>query len=121
MPQIYNKPEMKNIRRLLRNNAPTAERILWQQLQGKKFKGLKFRRQYSVDRYSVDFYCASLRLAIELDGENHLDHCQQKKDKDRQEAIENLGIKIIRFWNTDIFNNLEGVFIHLDEYTDELI
>jgi len=103
---------MKNIRRLLRNNAPTAERILWQQLQGKKFKGLKFRRQYSVDRYYVDFYCASLRLAIELDGENHLDHCQQKKDKDRQEAIENLGIKIIRFWNTDIFNNLEGVLIN---------
>ena len=59
----------------------------------KNLKDLNCRRQYSVDRYYVDFYCASLRLAIELDGENHLDHYQQKKDKDRQEAIENLGIK----------------------------
>ena len=112
---------MKQIRRILRNNAPTAERILWHQLQGKKFKGLKFRRQYSVDRYSVDFYCARLRLAIELDGKSHLGSIEKINDKERQEFIEELGIKIIRFWNTDIFNNLEGVLIHLDGYTEKLM
>jgi len=109
MPQIYNKPEMKNIRRLLRNNAPTAERILWQQLQGKKFKGLKFRRQYSVDRYSVDFYCASLRLAIELDGENHLDHCQQKKDKIGRKPLKIWELKLSGF-GIQIFSTIWKVY-----------
>ena len=111
---------MKNIRKVLRNNAPTAERILWQQLKGKNFNGLKFRRQYSIDRYVVDFYCAELRLAIELDGETHLGQEQQEKDRFRQNEIEKTGIRIARFRNTDIFNNLEGVLNRLDEYVKKL-
>ena len=69
--QVSNFKQKKELRRSLRNNATSAERKLWRSLQNKKLDGFKFRRQHSIDRYILDFFCPSVNLAIELDGETH--------------------------------------------------
>ena len=87
---------------------PEAERLLWEKIRMKQL-GVKFRRQYSVGRYILDFYCRELRLAIELDGDSHLINDAPVQDKVRQEYLEACGIRILRFNNSEIYENLEGV------------
>lgn len=82
--------------------------MLWQKLRRKQL-GYKFRRQYGVGKYVVDFYCQKKRLAIELDGATHSTNAEQKHDAERQNYIENLNIKIIRFNNSDIYKNMNEV------------
>jgi len=65
-----NSPNLKERRQELRNNAPSAEKILWDKLKNSQLS-YKFRRQYSVDGYVIDFYCTKFRLGIELDGKTH--------------------------------------------------
>ncbi len=69
--QINNRPELKVFRKALRNNSTAAEATLWKMIKGKKLKGRKFRRQFSVEKFILDFYCPSEKLAIELDGAGH--------------------------------------------------
>ena len=109
MTQIYNKTETKDKRRALRRSMPPAEVILWSKLWGKGMKGYKFRRQYSVGPYIVDFYCAELKLAIEIDGESHYIDDAEARDQKRQECIGATGIHFVRFTNSDIYGRLEGV------------
>jgi len=106
---LFNNPKLKTLRRKLRNNIPKAEVILWSKLQGRRFKGLKFRRQYGIGRYVVDFYCHKLNLAIEVDGDSHFTSSAEKYDKRRQEYIESKGVKVIRYNNNDVYKNLDGV------------
>jgi very-short-patch-repair endonuclease len=70
---------------------------------------LKFRRQHPIDKFIVDFYCHEAKLAIELDGGGHTEAVQAKYDKERTESLEGEGIRVLRFWNTDVFKNLKGV------------
>ena len=107
--KFYNLKKHTKTRKALRNNMPLAEVILWTHLKRKRFRGLKFRRQYGIDRYVVDFYCPKLRLAIEVDGINHLGKKQKLKDQKRQAEIESCGIKVLRYMNTDIYDNIDGV------------
>ncbi|MBT3479099.1 MAG: DUF559 domain-containing protein [Candidatus Marinimicrobia bacterium] len=109
MSKIYNNTKMTKTRQALRKGMPKAEIIFWSYLKGRQVLDLKFRRQYSVDTHVVDFYCAEKRLAIELDGESHLSEKQQKKDQEKQNRLEENGIKLIRYWNTDIYENIDGV------------
>ena len=109
MTQLFNKEEAKDKRRALRKNMPQAEILLWSKLRGKNAKGYKFRRQYSVGMYIVDFYCAALKLAIEIDGESHFIDGSKERDRKRQEFIESTGIRFLRFTNTDIYERLDGV------------
>ncbi len=88
---------------------PQAEVMLWSKLRGKNVKGYKFRRQYSVGSFIVDFYCAELKLAIEIDGESHFIEGSEDRDRKRQEFIESAGIRFIRFTNTDVYERLDGV------------
>lgn len=88
---------------------PKAEYILWQQLRRKQIAGLTFRRQVSIGKYVVDFYCSARRLAIEVDGETHIGTEAEAYDAERQKYLENLGIQVLRFWNTDVYKNLAGV------------
>ncbi len=85
---------------------PSAEVLLWSKLKGKQLLGYKFRRQYSIDRFIVDFYCPALKLAIEIDGDTHT---REVYDRKRQEFIESFGIQFLRFTNTQVYENLEGV------------
>lgn len=106
---LYNKPELKQLRRELRADSTTAERILWKELRNNKLAGRKFKRQYSIDRYIIDFYCPSEKLAIELDGEGHYTPEAIEQDSARTAFINSLGVKVIRFENVCVVKNLEYV------------
>ncbi len=109
MTLINNKIYSKDKRRYLRNNATYVERTLWQYLKGKKLKGYKFRRQHGLGLYIVDFYCPQAKLVIEIDGDSHYTDASIMYDKKRQRYIESLGIKIIRFTNDEVRDNLSEV------------
>jgi len=118
--KFYNLKKHTKTRKALRNNMPLAEVILWTHLKRKRFRGLKFRRQYGIARDVVDFYCPNLRLAIEVDGINHLGKKQKLKDQKRQAEIESCGIKVLRFMNTDIYDNIDGVVEDLNCKINEM-
>jgi len=107
--QIFNKHSELEKRRQLRNNAPPAEVKLWHALKGKQVAGYKFRRQYSVGAYVLDFYCPALKLALEIDGSSHNGDDAQEYDRQRQQFVEALGIRFLRFTNAEVHRNLEGV------------
>ena len=86
------------------------ERLLWQFLRKKNINGLKFRRQYPIGKYIVDFICNEKRLIIEIDGGQHNENQNIVYDKERTKYLETKGFKVIRFWNLDIENNIEGVY-----------
>ena len=86
-----------------------AEASLWNCLQKSQFEGRKFRRQHSLGAFVVDFYCSSEKLAIELDGNHHYKPDQAEYDVQRTEYLNNLGIKVLRFENKLVFQNLNGV------------
>ena len=89
---------------------PKAEAILWALLNGRKMLRCKFRRQYGLGGYRLDFYCAELRLAIELDGETHFVGNAHAQDRRRQQFIESFGIRLLRFLNDGVYHNVEGVW-----------
>lgn len=86
-----------------------AEIILWGYLKNKQLSGLKFRRQQGIGKYIVDFYCPSNKLAIELDGDIHFEKEVLKIDLLKAKYLKETGIKLIRFYNIDILNNIEYV------------
>ena len=121
MTKLNNKKEFILLRRSLRNNAPKAEKILWQKLKSSRLNGYKFRRQDGFDKYIVDFYCPQLKLAIEIDGTSHFyEKEEQKKDQNRQKIIESMGINFLRFTNTDIYENLNDVLNSITEVAYKL-
>lgn len=95
--------------RELRRNATDAEQTLWNALRDRQLAGLKFRRQHPIDRFILDFYCHEKRLAIELDGGYHAEDEQRIYDEERTTLLAAQGIKVLRFWNHEVLNNLEGV------------
>ncbi|MCE7887093.1 MAG: endonuclease domain-containing protein [Alphaproteobacteria bacterium PRO2] len=97
---------LKKFSRDLRNNPTDAEKILWRCLKRKQLHGLKFRRQKPIDNFIADFVCLEKRLIIELDGGQHNDNLQ---DRHRTEILESNGFLVLRFWNNEIFENIEGV------------
>jgi very-short-patch-repair endonuclease len=92
-----------------RVNSTPAESALWEELRNKKLKGFKFRRQHPVGIFILDFYCHAAKLAIEIDGEYHLEQEQQIYDRARTELLNQAGIKELRFTNQDILTNLPSV------------
>ena len=106
---LYNDPTAKLGRRRLRKNATDAEQKLWSILRSRQMASLKFFRQYSVGPYILDFYCPELRLAIEVDGGQHADVYGQQHDAHRDRYLKELNIRVIRFWNNDVLQNIEGV------------
>ncbi len=95
-----------------RRQPTEAEYLLWQRLRRHQVRGLSFRRQHSLGRFIVDFYCRQANLVIEVDGEIH--RYQQEADAIRQEYLESLGLKVNRFSNHAVLNNLDGVMQQID-------
>jgi len=118
MKHLYNKKTSKLNRRRLRKEQTEHEAILWSKLRARRFQGLKFYRQYSVGRYILDFYCPQLRLAIELDGSQHLQDKIQSHDRRRTEFMRNHNIQVLRYFNTEIRENLEGVLEDLFQWVE---
>jgi len=105
MTRIYNKIELKNVRRKLRKEQTYAEKIAWMVLRDRNYFGCKFRRQFSVDKYVIDFYSPELKLAIELDGSVHNEPDQKLYDIERQKFLESIGITFLRFTNEEFVDN----------------
>lgn len=110
--QIHNRKNLKQFRKDLRNNLTPAEATLWKALQKSQLEGRKFRRQHSVGKYVLDYYCPQEKLAVELDGNEHFTVSGSEKDRIRDEYLNGLNIKVLRFENKEVFENLDGV---LDE------
>ena len=98
-----------NISRILRKGATDAENRLWFHLKGKELEGVKFRRQEPVGNFIVDFVAFEKRLVIEIDGGQHADENEKENDLQRDEWLKNQGFRVLRFWNNEVLQNLEGV------------
>lgn len=93
----------------LRNNQTQAEILLWNNLDLIHINGIRFKRQHPILYFIADFYCHKAKLIIELDGSYHQLPEQYLYDKNRDKELEELGLKVIRFTNSDVFNNIENV------------
>lgn len=91
----------------LRRNLTDAEQKLWYNLRAHRFMGLKFKRQKPVGCYVVDFVCIEKKLVIELDGGQHADSL--KYDGERDAWLHSQGYTVLRFWNNELINEIEGV------------
>ena len=92
--------------RSLRRSLTPAEFVLWARLRGRQLGGFKFVRQEPIGQYYVDFVCRERRLIIELDGGQH---AESRDDRHRDRALCALGYRVIRIWNNDVIENLDGV------------
>ena len=104
----YNK-SLKQYSREHRKNVTDAEKFLWDKVRGKQLKECQFYRQKIIGNYIVDFYSPKSRLIIELDGGQHYTEEGSIKDIIRDEYMESLGIKVLRFSDREVFEDIEGV------------
>ena len=95
-----------------------AEKILWQELRGNKL-GVHFRRQQVIAGFIVDFYCHKADLVIELDGSVHEKDAQKESDAERDKALGEMGLHVIRFKNEDVIGKLPGVLKKIRELVSE--
>jgi very-short-patch-repair endonuclease len=103
----FNRTRPKTERaRSLRRDGTNVEMLLWQRLRNRQL-GVDFRRQHPAGNFFLDFYAAALRLAVELDGGQHAE--QTDADLRRTRWLEERGVTVLRFWNSDVSQNLSGV------------
>ncbi len=95
-----------HISREMRHPLTPTENKLWEKLRRRQLAGAKFRRQHPIDRYIVDFYCAAAQLVIEIDGSAH---DEPNYDAERQEVLETLGLRVLRFRNADVLDHIDDV------------
>jgi very-short-patch-repair endonuclease len=91
----------------LRTNQTEAEQRLWYHLRAHRFMDLKFKRQKPIGRYIVDFVCVEQQLIVELDGGQHAE--QLEYDRRRDAWLRGQGYTVLRFWNNEVMQQLEGV------------
>jgi very-short-patch-repair endonuclease len=107
--KYYNKNLKENARKL-RKNSTLSEVVLWDKvLKASQLEGYKFNRQKPLLHYIVDFYCKELKLIIEVDGSSHDSDDALLDDLLRQNELESIGFKIIRFTGYDVLHNIDGV------------
>lgn len=116
---IHYNPRLKQIALTLRKNMTLSEILLWQQLKNKQLMGYDFHRQKPIDEYVVDFYCPLLKLVLEIDGDSH--DGKEEADRIRQEKLESLGLTVMRFWDSDVKSNVDGVVGQLREWIEAQI
>ena len=109
------KPNNSGIAKQLRNSETEAEKFLWTLLRAKKLNGVKFRRQAPIGVYVVDFVSFEKKLIIEIDGGQHSAEKNKEYDGIRTRWLESQGFRVIRFWNNDISQNIDGVITRITE------
>jgi len=103
------KPWKTNRARVLRSANVSAESQLWSHIRNRQLAGFKFVRQAPIGPYFADFLCREALLIVEVDGGTHSEPDEIASDLVRQEALEQLGYRIVRVWNEDVTDNIEGV------------
>ena len=109
MTRIFNVAKLKERRRYLRNNQTPAEKKLWQFIRRKQLHGIQFYRQYGIGPYIADFYAPSIKLCIEVDGDQHYTSDGREYDSERDDYMNALNITVIRFRNKEILQNITKV------------
>ena len=104
----------------LRRNETKAEKLLWEKLRNNQLGGLKFRRQHPINIYIADFYCHKFKLIIELDGDYHNQEEQKQKDEVRTEVLRLNGLKIIRFKNEEVEQDINQVLTTIKNKIEQL-
>ena len=114
---VFSSPQMKGqtnrqildarLQRNLRNMPTDAERLLWRHLKSRQIEGCKFRRQHPYGDYILDFVCLERSLIVELDGSQHIDAAAY--DENRSRFLRLAGFEVLRFWNNEVFGELDGV------------
>ena len=106
---------MGKLARTLRKRSTEAEKLLWSRLRGRRFEGIKFKREVPIGNYIVDFVALDLKIVIEVDGGLH--DMRAARDAERTRILEEWGYHVVRFWNNDVLGNIDGV---LDAILQEL-
>ena len=121
MQFVNNKSQLKKTRQKLRNNMPKSEVIFWQGIRSKQL-GIKFRRQFSIENFVLDFYSPEIKLGIEIDGDSHfISEENILKDRNRDNILfKKHNIKILRFTNIDVRDNLIGCLEKLLEEIEKI-
>lgn len=117
-PKIFNLSQYTTRRQDLRNNATQPEQKLWAVLRGKQL-GVKFRRQHGIGHYIVDFYSPDSKLVIEVDGDSHYTNTAQQQDAQRDAYLRQLGLRVLRFTNQEINQNMAGVYETIKRVIDD--
>jgi very-short-patch-repair endonuclease len=112
---IYFETEIPIIDRAnaLRKEMTEAEELLWEKIRRRQVNGFKFRRQHAISQFIADFYCHEKRLIIEVDGGYHNQPCQAERDLQRTFELEKLGIKVLRFTNEQVENDIDKVIMEI--------
>ena len=107
MPERRNRPPTLKRAKRLRAEMTEAEKKLWYRIRLNQLGGRRFRRQVSIGDYAVDFACLKRKLVIEVDGGQH--DWRREEDEARTRYLEARGYRVIRFWNNEVFENMDGV------------
>jgi len=99
--------KLTQLAKRLRKNSTKAEARLWSRLRAKQLEGIKFRRQQPIENFIVDFVSFEKRIVIEVDGGQHAVH--KNNDKVRDKFLLQNGYKVLRFWDNEVFDNIDGV------------
>jgi very-short-patch-repair endonuclease len=119
-PYVPYNTELKELARENRKKPTQSEQKMWNELfRNKQCANLKFHRQKPLYEFIADFYCSQLKLAVEIDGESHLEKEALQYDKERTEILNSLGIKVIRYTNYDVLNNFEEVYKNILKEVNE--
>ena len=113
-PELPYNSRLKKFARELRKHSTLAEVLLWQNLKRRQRNGYDFHRQRPVDEYILDFFCPELMLAIEIDGGSH--KLKGQHDEKRQRRLEAMGIQFLRFKETEVRRNLDGVLRAIEQW-----
>lgn len=116
LSQIHNRKEYEGRRKHHRKRLTAAEAALWNLLKRDQLEGRKFRRQHSVGKFILDFYCASEKLAIELDGAHHFTEEGMEYDERRTRFLNSFEIRVLRFENEEVFQGPEDVLREIKKH-----
>ena len=111
----YNK-KLTLLARELRKSMTDAEKRLWSKIRMRQMGGYQFYRQRAIGNYIVDFYCPKAKLVLEVDGGQHYSDEQIEIDKKRSSYLNKLGLKVMRFTNLDVLNNIDVVLDEIYRY-----
>jgi very-short-patch-repair endonuclease len=114
----YN-PTLKENSRTLRTNMTDAEQVLWHHIRHKQIQNVQFYRQKPLLTFIVDFYCPAAKLVIELDGSQHFEKEYPAKDQARDAALNELGLRVLRFNNRQVLSETNAVLEVIDTMLKE--
>jgi len=108
---------LKPLSRNLRSNMTDAEMMLWSRLRSRQIRGKQFYRQRIIGRFIADFYCPKSKLVIEVDGGQHYTEEGREKDRQRDEQMTDVGLRVLRFSDRDVLENIDAV---MEKIWDEI-